>query len=83
MLATDTREIHRLQDRFPFKRMVLHLYEHCRSGMNRWELEFAQSMDDKLRRHPDFFRVSESEVVEYFSRKEKTKIIEVWQRMGL
>lgn len=83
MIATDTAEIHRLQDRFPFKRMALHLQANCRAGMNRWELEFTQSMDDKLRRHPDLSHVTESEVVEYFSRKEKIKIIEVWERMGL
>ena len=65
---------------FPYKRMVEHMWATMREDMDEWQERFIKAMKAKLD-HPD--AVSDEEISEFLSKKEKMKIVEIWNSCGL
>jgi len=69
-------------DAFDYARMVNHMWDHLRPDMTEFNERFIRSMKAKLD-HPDAKAVTKKEVAEFLTKKERIKIVQVWNELGL
>lgn len=71
------------EDKFPYLKMVNHMYKKCLEDMSEWEENFIRSIKIQLESHPDFENLNEEEVKEFLSNKQKSAIVSTWESLGL
>ena len=72
-----------MKDKFPYLQMIEHLYDKCLEECDEWQEKFLISLKTKLELHPDYGNLTEEEVKEFLSEKQKEKLIEIVSTLGL